>query len=122
MSDVWVDDRFDDPDDRPEVRRAGVSGGGPRADRVLPFADLRWQIEAACVDAADPEDFFPEGTGTAYRQALRALAVCAECPVVAECWDYAVAMECSDGVWGGRYMRMGVITEPARPGPRSKRS
>jgi len=51
---------------------------------------------AACLDA-DPEVWFPierAATGPA-------LAICRDCPVQAECLDYALAHDARHGVWGG---------------------
>ncbi|MEA2213452.1 MAG: WhiB family transcriptional regulator, redox-sensing transcriptional regulator [Solirubrobacteraceae bacterium] len=48
-----------------------------------------WQHRAACRDE-DPELFFPVGTGLpAQQQTALAKAVCAGCPVVAECLAFA---------------------------------
>ena len=44
-----------------------------------------------------PDVFFPsDGVGV-----LRAQKICAECPVVNECLEYALANHISHGVWGG---------------------
>lgn len=59
--------------------------------------DLRWQDHAACTDHPDRSIFFPErGETTA-----AAKAVCATCPVKAECLDYAVRNHENYGIWGG---------------------
>lgn len=55
-----------------------------------------WMLEAACLDV-DPEVFFPVD----HRDADSALAVCAACPVRAECLDYANREGIRHGVWGG---------------------
>lgn len=57
-----------------------------------------WMDRAACKDA-DPADFFPE-PGESHKAAA-AKAVCAECPVAAQCLQWAVANNCHDGVFGG---------------------
>jgi WhiB family redox-sensing transcriptional regulator len=62
---------------------------------------------AACLDA-DPELFFPETRGAGLRHgrpAQPALAVCAGCPVRAECDGYAESLGKPDGIWGGRRRR-----------------
>jgi WhiB family transcriptional regulator, redox-sensing transcriptional regulator len=60
-----------------------------------------WRFLAACADY-DPDLFFPIGTsGPALRQAERAKAVCAGCPVRAECLDWAQTTGQTYGVWGG---------------------
>ncbi len=56
-----------------------------------------WMREAACRDCP-PNLFFPErGESTE-----PALAVCAACPVIQECYDYCSSMSpMPDGIWGG---------------------
>lgn len=55
-----------------------------------------WQEEALCAQT-DPEAFFPE-RGASPRQAKK---VCAQCPVQAECLDFALEHNETFGVWGG---------------------
>lgn len=57
-----------------------------------------WHLDAACRDA-DPMMWFP-AVGESTR---RAKAICGECPVRAECLDYALGLSGSDdfGIWGG---------------------
>jgi WhiB family redox-sensing transcriptional regulator len=60
-----------------------------------------WRDEGAC-RAEDPELFFPVGsTGPAIRQAAKAKAWCARCPVRAECREWAIGSGQVSGVWGG---------------------
>lgn len=62
---------------------------------------LSWRNRSACLDE-DPELFFPVGsTGPALEQTERAKAVCAACPVVAECLEWALDSNQDAGVWGG---------------------
>ncbi|WP_340684013.1 WhiB family transcriptional regulator [Amycolatopsis coloradensis] len=57
--------------------------------------------EAAC-RGEDPELFFPvTETGPGARQAARAKAVCARCPVISACLAYAVENGLAHGVFGG---------------------
>ncbi|SFK74839.1 WhiB family transcriptional regulator [Streptomyces pini] len=64
-----------------------------------------WRDRAACL-GADTDLFFPE-TGGPNNGTSRALAICARCPVVAECREYIDRVESSPGyrtfhgVWGG---------------------
>lgn len=60
-----------------------------------------WRDRAACRDV-DPELFFPAtDIGPLCRQQInRAKAVCARCPVQAECLSFALR-NLSDGVAGG---------------------
>lgn len=60
------------------------------------YDHLGWQKRAACLEA-DPELFFPE---RGYSSAA-AKAICATCPVIAECLAYALATHQQFGTWGG---------------------
>lgn len=69
-----------------------------------PIADIwDWQLEGACRQA-DPDLFFhPEGE-RGPRKAARdaaAKAVCATCPVLAQCREHALRVREPYGVWGG---------------------
>lgn len=55
-----------------------------------------WREFAACKDA-DPDLFFPSQG----QNGARAKAVCAECPVAAECLQWALVNNETIGVWGG---------------------
>ena len=57
-----------------------------------------WRVRAAC-SGMDPDLFFPE-RGDVIGVA-RAKAVCASCPVTAECLQYALEAKEKQGVWGG---------------------
>jgi WhiB family redox-sensing transcriptional regulator len=62
-----------------------------------------WRDRAACLDE-DPELFFPIGsTGPALAQIEEAKAVCARCPVLAECraWALDNPTLAGFGVFGG---------------------
>jgi WhiB family transcriptional regulator, redox-sensing transcriptional regulator len=54
-------------------------------------------VEGALCAQTDPEVFFPKDGGPIGR----ARRVCAACPVVADCLEYALANEEAFGVWGG---------------------
>ncbi|MFE6610974.1 WhiB family transcriptional regulator [Amycolatopsis sp. NPDC057786] len=57
--------------------------------------------EAAC-RGEDPELFFPvTETGPGARQAARAKAVCARCPVISACLAHAVENGLAHGIFGG---------------------
>lgn len=59
-----------------------------------------WQDDSAC--QADPELFFPTGTGAAAeRQAAEAKRVCGGCPVREQCLQWALAEGEDFGVLGG---------------------
>jgi len=73
----------------------------PASVIALASADYDWRSEALCRDT-DPDLFFPVGTtGAALLQLEQARAVCHECPVQAECLDFALATNQDSGVWGG---------------------
>ena len=60
-----------------------------------------WRELAACRDE-DPELFFPvTELGPGARQADQAKAVCARCPVRAQCLDYALDNGLDHGIFGG---------------------
>jgi WhiB family redox-sensing transcriptional regulator len=62
-----------------------------------------WRHRARCRDV-EPETFFPIGTtGPAEAQTQAAKAICALCPVQAECLEWALGAGSSSefGIWGG---------------------
>jgi WhiB family redox-sensing transcriptional regulator len=60
-----------------------------------------WSDRAACL-TAEPETFFPVGTGGhAVDDVAAAKAICRRCPVLDDCRDYALATRQPFGVWGG---------------------
>ena len=61
------------------------------------MADSPWWWFAGLCAQTDPELFFPEKGGST-RQAK---AVCAVCPVRAQCLEHALAHDERHGVWGG---------------------
>lgn len=58
---------------------------------------------AACREpGVDADLFFPVGDlGPAVREVAAAKAVCARCPLVAQCRDWALASAEPEGIWGG---------------------
>lgn len=69
-----------------------------------PNADLwDWQLSARC-RGMDPGIFFhPDGERGPARltRELRAKAICATCPVIAQCAAHALKVHEPYGVWGG---------------------
>lgn len=55
-----------------------------------------WMARGKCRDVA-PAVFFPSD-GMGVQQAQR---ICADCPVTAECLEYALENHIDHGVWGG---------------------
>jgi WhiB family transcriptional regulator, redox-sensing transcriptional regulator len=87
----------------PVQAKVPVTASLPKAWMVTPVMgpDEGWRARAACVDA-DQDLFFPVGvTGPAIPQIAAAKAVCARCPVRADCLEFAVATNQEYGVWGG---------------------
>lgn len=64
---------------------------------------IRWMSDAACRHVIDPDIFFPAGhTGPATVEIRAAKAICADCPVLGECRDWALgSKQAAYGVWGG---------------------
>lgn len=55
-----------------------------------------WMDDAACAEIGF-EPFFPEHG----HPAPKAKRICATCPVIDQCLDYAVRNQINDGIWGG---------------------
>lgn len=78
-------------------------GAGPTPQPGAAPGNL-WTAVAACA-GMDPDIFHPHGKGNALY--IRARAVCARCPVRAQCLAEALAVEVSrtgeyrHGMWGG---------------------
>ena len=73
----------------------------PASVIALANAEYGWRSEALCRDT-DPELFFPIGTtGAALVQIEHARAVCRQCPVQADCLDFALSTNQDSGIWGG---------------------
>lgn len=58
-------------------------------------ATVDW-TSALCAQT-DPDEWFQEKGGST----RTAKAVCADCPLIAECLEYAIANDERFGVWGG---------------------
>lgn len=66
---------------------------------IPPFIDRTWMKQAAC-RGLDPDMFFPPQHSPGDVRA--AIAVCKECPVRDDCFNYAVEIGEETGIWGGR--------------------
>jgi WhiB family redox-sensing transcriptional regulator len=81
-----------------------VGAWSPSADAAGDEAPQRWQEQARC-RGADPVLFFgPNAFEPKHERAERedaAKAICALCPVVFECRDWAIEHGEAYGVWGG---------------------
>lgn len=62
-----------------------------------------WQYQGACRDVDTEQFFHPEGErgSTRRRRAATAKAICATCPVIEQCREYALATQEPYGIWGG---------------------
>ncbi|OLF11874.1 WhiB family transcriptional regulator [Actinophytocola xanthii] len=82
-----------------------------------------WMRDGLCAQT-DPDAFHPDEHGSVEP----AKAVCAVCPVLAECRAYALETGQRFGVWGGlsarerQQIRTGTITKSTRPGAHSAKN
>lgn len=62
-----------------------------------------WQYDGACRDADTTMFFHPEGErGAARRRRVEAAKeICAQCPVLQQCREHALAVREPYGIWGG---------------------
>ena len=68
---------------------------------LMDSQDRDWRDRAACRDE-DTEVFFPTGTtGPALQQIDEAKAICARCPVISNCLNFALQTGQDYGIWGG---------------------
>lgn len=70
----------------------------------VPMMDAwEWQYDGACRDYDTELFFHPEGErgSTRRRRAANAKAICATCPVLDQCREYALAAQEPYGIWGG---------------------
>lgn len=58
-----------------------------------------WREQAACLEVGDDVTFFPDPEDLA--AIATAKAVCATCPVAAECLTWAIETNQTEGIWGG---------------------
>lgn len=81
-------------------RVSTVHSGRSRSSPPDAKSGAAWRDRAAC-RAVDPELFFPVGdSGPALAQVAEAKAVCARCPVTAQCLAFAL-LAIPEGVAGG---------------------
>jgi WhiB family redox-sensing transcriptional regulator len=61
-----------------------------------------WRHRGACLEAPDPELFFPIGSGGPNtKQVEEAKSYCRRCPVVETCQRWALDTGQDAGIWGG---------------------
>jgi hypothetical protein len=79
------------------------SSGWDNDDHVIAIERPEWQEDSACKGVEDPSIFFPSPGDT---EALRAAkGICAGCPVLFPCLEYALANNERYGIWGGKSTR-----------------
>lgn len=74
-----------------------------------------WRDHAAC--AGEPTHFFfPEDKRIEKAFRMTAVAICAVCPVKAECLEYALSFNTNDlqGIWGGMSERQRRLEKQRR--------
>jgi WhiB family redox-sensing transcriptional regulator len=77
--------------------------------------DTSWHAQAAC-STADTAIFYPPSRGVGHNiDWTAAKAICGNCPVQAECLQYALRTKQVDGMWAG-------LTPTQRKGLRAKGS
>lgn len=74
--------------------------------------DRAWELRAAC-RGHDSDIWFPDPSDTA--GIARAAAICATCPVTAECDDWAKRIHASYGVFAGRFRDYTTGTHAPQP-------
>lgn len=79
-----------------QARKPTVEEAGADIRALFPVGDVAWMGRGLCAQT-DPEEFYPEKGSTT----RHAKAVCAVCPVQAECLDFALANNERFGIWGG---------------------
>jgi WhiB family redox-sensing transcriptional regulator len=72
---------------------------------------MNWRGMAACRDY-DPEWWYPMPLDHATRE--KAAAVCAECPVTAQCREFADATGTTVGIWAGEDRFLATIARGHR--------
>jgi WhiB family redox-sensing transcriptional regulator len=78
----------------PGTPRKSTTRQVPAPVPVTPI--VNWLIKAACADV-DPEAF----SAVTSQAEAEAKAICARCPVLLQCRDFALATAQEWGVWGG---------------------
>lgn len=66
---------------------------------VIDMTVTPWREAAACLDAPEDVSFFPDRENVA--GIAKAKAICATCPVAADCLTWAIESNQGEGIWGG---------------------
>lgn len=81
-----------------------VEDDEPATVHALPRRDWRWQDDAACIDEGLGTFFSPDGERQPERdiRERKAKAICAQCPVLRQCGDFAMGDRPQKyGLWAG---------------------
>ena len=70
------------------------------AINVVILKTEKWMESAVCA-SSDPEEWFPEKGVSAHK----AKRICATCPVIDECLQFALDHDEAAGIWGGTSSR-----------------
>jgi WhiB family redox-sensing transcriptional regulator len=95
MRQVWAE-RAEDMAEQQRIARARQPRSKVNRLEEMIGRPEAWKAQAAC-RGKDPELFFP----TQGDHAPEAKALCASCPVQAECLNYALVAAEDFGIWGG---------------------
>lgn len=68
-------------------------------EKMIDLEVTPWREAAACVNVTYEVSFFPDPDDLA--GISQAKAVCAGCPVAAECLTWAIETNQPEGIWGG---------------------
>lgn len=68
---------------------------------MSPSTPLPWADEAACAGHEAPEMWFPVRDTYDDSKRRRAKEICAGCPVLTRCAEYAQQFIWIEGIWGG---------------------
>lgn len=74
-----------------------------------------WHVDAACHGESSDVFFSPSGEGRSARRRRedQAKVLCGQCPVIAQCQQFALATNEPFGVWGGMTARERALRRAA---------
>src|SRR3954447_25167315 len=99
LTDSYLIINVDERDERSMYRGRQVADGPGKTDltaTIVREEDATWMAQGSC-RGMNPSVFFPSD-GAGFEAAQR---ICMECPVRAECLEYALANRIEQGAWGG---------------------
>lgn len=80
------------------------------------MTNLAWKLHGACAGHPAPDIWHTEQPGNGWQPRL-AKKICAECPVLNQCFEYSIANEEPFGIWAGvtQTQRRRIIQAARRP-------